>query len=98
LIDDGCNVLYGNLTEIREHFSGHAVLVQTGQEIPSISGIEQVYAHNGSVKLVLDQSTTPQAILSTLVAQNVILEKFEIAVPSLDEIFIRVVAEGREGR
>jgi hypothetical protein len=28
-----------------------------------------------------------------LVAQGVIVERFEIAVPTLDEIFIRVVAD-----
>ena len=98
LIDNGRNVLYGNLNDIRGRFSGHAVLVRTGQEIPSVSGVEKVSTQNGSVKLILDQSTTPQEILSRLVAQNVVLEKFEIAVPSLDEIFIRVVAEGRAGR
>jgi hypothetical protein len=27
-------------------------------------------------------------------AQDVILERFEIAVPTLDEIFIRVIEEG----
>jgi ABC-type uncharacterized transport system ATPase subunit len=27
-------------------------------------------------------------------AQDVVLEKFEIAIPTLDEIFIRVVEEG----
>jgi len=29
-------------------------------------------------------------------AHGVILEKFEIAIPTLDEIFIRVVEEGDE--
>ncbi len=96
LIDQGCNVLYGNLSEIRSRFSGHAVLVRASQELPPISGVEQIFTQNGTTKLALDEATTPQDILYQLADQKIILEKFEIAVPSLDEIFIRVVGEGRE--
>jgi ABC-2 type transport system ATP-binding protein len=41
--------------------------------------------------LTLAEDTTPQDILRTLVQQGVILEHFEIAAPTLDEIFIHVV-------
>ena len=59
-----------------------------------MAGVEQVSPHNDATKLTLAQGTTPQDVLRALVAQNVILEKFEIAIPTLDEIFIRVVEEG----
>jgi ABC-type uncharacterized transport system ATPase subunit len=44
--------------------------------------------------LTLENEATPQEVLQNLIAQKAIVEKFEIAVPSLDEIFIRVVREG----
>jgi len=91
LIDEGRDMLYGNLSEIRQQFSGHAVLVRTPGELPDLGGVEQISKHNGSVKLTLTEETSPQDVLLDLTAQNVILEKFEIAVPSLEEIFIRVV-------
>jgi ABC-2 type transport system ATP-binding protein len=94
LIDDGKDVLYGNLGDIRRRFSGHAVLVRATGELPTLAGVEQVSPHNDATKLTLSQGTTPQDVLHALMAQNVILEKFEIAVPTLDEIFIRVVEEG----
>jgi len=96
LIDQGRNVLYGGLNEIRRRFSGHAVLVRTTQELPSIPGVEGIAAHNGSIKRTLEKETSPQDILCQLTSQDVILEKFEIAIPSLDEIFIKVVEAGRE--
>ena len=93
LIDEGRNVLYGNLDEIRRRYSGHAVLVRAAGELPSVAGVEQASSHNDAIKLTLAEGATPQDVLHALMAQNVILEKFEIAIPTLDEIFIRVVSE-----
>lgn len=92
LIDNGYDVLYGKLDDIRQRYSGHAVLVKASGELPSIAGVESTASHNASTKLTLTETTTPQDVLQTLIAQGVVLEKFEIAVPTLDEIFIRVVA------
>ncbi len=92
LIDDGRDVLYGNLDAIRRDYSGHAILVSSADELPMVPGIEEVTEHNGAIKLSLAEETTPQDVLRALVARDVILERFEIAVPALDEIFIRVVA------
>ena len=95
LIDRGRDLLYGNLDEIRRRYSGHAVLVRTAGDLPPVAGVEQVLSHNSSaVKLVLSSDATPQRVLQALIAQNAIVEKFEIAVPTLDEIFIRVVEGG----
>jgi len=91
LIDDGKDVLYGNLDDIRRRFSGHAVLVRAAGELPTVAGVKRVSPHNDAAKLTLAQGTTPQNVLRALMAQDVILEKFEIAIPTLDEIFIRVV-------
>jgi ABC-2 type transport system ATP-binding protein len=91
LIDHGRDVLYGNLDEIRRRYSGHAVLVRVADELPSLPGVEQVSRHNDAVKLALSERTTPQDVLAALIARGALIEKFEVAVPTLDEIFIRVV-------
>jgi ABC-2 type transport system ATP-binding protein len=91
LIDEGRDMLYGDLSEIRKQFSGHAVMVQPVGQLPDLDGVKQVSVHNGGFKISLTEDTSPQEILLALTAQNVIIEKFEIAVPSLEEIFIRVV-------
>jgi ABC-2 type transport system ATP-binding protein len=91
LIDHGKVMLYGALEEIRHQFSGHSVTVRTGDIIPALKGVERIEPANGMVKLHLAPGTAPQEILRSLVAQNVNLEQFEISMPTLDEIFIRVV-------
>lgn len=95
LINKGQDVLYGELNEIRRRYSGNAVVVQAQGEIPNLEGVSGIETHNGETRLMLADGTAPQDILSALVARNVILEKFEIAVPRLDEIFIRIVEEGK---
>ncbi len=94
LVNKGRSVLYGNLDEIRAQYASHAVLVRSPQEIPEISGVISRERENGAWLLRLDDDTTPQDILETLVRANINLNQFEIAAPDLDEIFIQVVAEG----
>jgi ABC-2 type transport system ATP-binding protein len=91
LIDHGRVMLYGALDEVRKKFSGNALLVRADRELPALPGVERVEPVNGAVKLHLAPGAKPQEILRSLVAQNIALEQFEISVPTLDEIFIRVV-------
>ncbi|HSF81069.1 MAG TPA: ATP-binding cassette domain-containing protein [Anaerolineales bacterium] len=95
LIDQGCNLLYGRLDEIQRQFSGHAVLVRTDGKIPQVPGVQEITQHNKSVQLTLKEDTTPQQVLKSLLEAQVIIEKFELAVPSLDEIFVRAVKGGQ---
>jgi ABC-2 type transport system ATP-binding protein len=91
LIDHGRVMLYGALAEVRKKFTGNALLVRADRELPALPGVERVEPVNGAVKLHLAPGAKPQEILRSLVAQNIALEQFEISVPTLDEIFIRVV-------
>lgn len=91
LINDGVDVLSGKLGDIRRQFSGHAVLVRLGNAMPPLAGIKDISPQNDALKLTLNDETAPEAVLKSLVEQGAAVEKFEIAIPSLDEIFIRVV-------
>jgi ABC-2 type transport system ATP-binding protein len=93
LVNQGKSVLYGRLADIRRQFSGHALLIRAEGELPELPGILSVEPVNGSVRLNLAADTSPQSILRELVDRNVSLEQFEIAIPTLDEIFIRVVQD-----
>lgn len=91
LIDHGKVMLYGGLADIRRQFSGNVVKVRTEGTIPELKGVERIEPINGSVKLHLSPRTAPQDVLRALVAGNITVNQFEISMPSLDEIFIRVV-------
>jgi len=97
LIDEGRNVLYGELDQIRRDYSGHAVLVRVLGDLPHMTGVEAVSDHNGALKLTLAAETNPQEILQQLLRHQAIVERFEIAIPTLDEIFIRTVSDETAG-
>jgi hypothetical protein len=58
-----------------------------------VAGVEKVEAHNGrGALLYLQPGVTPNNLLASLAAApGVSVEKFALAVPRLNDIFIRVV-------
>jgi ABC-2 type transport system ATP-binding protein len=91
LIDHGEVMLYGALDEVRRRFSANALLVRAAGDLSGLPGVESIEPVNGTVKLHLAPKAEPQSVLKALVARNLIVEQFEVALPDLDEIFIRVV-------
>jgi ABC-2 type transport system ATP-binding protein len=99
LIDHGRTVLYGHLGDIRKQFSGHAIIVGTPEPLPALPGVLQVEHHNSSAyRLNLAPATRAQDVLRSLVEKGVQVDQFEIAAPTLDEIFIRVVQQADQER
>ncbi len=95
MLDHGQAVLYGSLPEIKARFRGNSVLLSADGAPSDLPGIVETRAHKGYVELVLDGRTSPQDVLRRLVALGVPVNRFEVATPSLNEIFLRVVGERR---
>jgi ABC-2 type transport system ATP-binding protein len=93
LINEGLNVLYGKLGDIRKQYAGNEVLVRAEGEFPNLPFVQEVVHHNSATKIILAEGATPQDVLGALIDQNISIEKFEVALPTLDEIFIRVVKD-----
>lgn len=97
LINQGKMMLYGNLEEIRHRFAREAVVIKTHTQIPTdLPGVTEVVPHNSSSLLKLEPGVKAQSVLTSLVERQIPLEQFEIALPTLDEIFIQVVKETGE--
>jgi ABC-2 type transport system ATP-binding protein len=92
LINRGKAVLYGRLADIQRQYAGQDLLVRSLAPIPAaLPGVLAIEPHNGTTRLKLTPGADPQNVLRCLVEQNVPLEQFEIAMPTLDEIFIQIV-------
>ena len=95
LIDEGRTVLYGAVDEIKQSFAGNAVVIEGQGDFSHIPGVLETRRHNSAWHLALKVGTDPQAVFRTLAARdNVKVERFELAEPSLDDIFVNVVQNG----
>ncbi len=93
MIDNGCTVLYGNLTEIKSRYRGNSVLLDFEGELGEVPGVTDKRTHKGYTELILDSKTTPQQVLTHLVSRGMVINCFEVATPSLNEIFLREVGK-----
>lgn len=97
LIDHGHRVLYGTLQEIQGGFASRDIMVTPLSNLPeTIEGVREIRKMNGRFRLVLDETSKPNRILKNLINSGVELIEFEIAVPPLNEIFIKVVKDKDE--
>jgi ABC-2 type transport system ATP-binding protein len=98
LIDRGRSVLYGLVHEIKRSFAGNAITLEGEGNFRDIPGVLEARQHNGAWQMTLEIGTDPQAVFRTLaVREDVRVERFELAEPSLDDIFVTVVQDrGRD--
>jgi len=96
MINDGRAVLYGNLGEIKSRYRSSSVILDFEGELGEVPGVTDKRTHKGYVELVLDGNTTPGQILERLVSTGIAINRFEVATPSLNEIFLKVVGKNHE--
>jgi ABC-2 type transport system ATP-binding protein len=96
MVNQGRTVLYGSLSEIKSRYRNNAVLVDLKEDPGEIPGVAEKRPGRNYVELVLDGKTTPQQVLETLVSRGITVNRFEIATPPLNEIFLEVVGKGHE--
>ena len=93
LIDQGHPLLYGEINSIRDQYAGHTLIIRTQERLPSMEGVLNVESHNSTSRLTLSPDVSPPDILHQLIEDNILIERYEIAIPTLDEIFIQVIQE-----
>jgi len=96
MINNGNSVLYGNLAEIKSRYRSHSITLDFEGELAQIQGVTLKRIHKGYVELVLDGNTTPKQVLERLVSTGIVINRFEVATPSLNEIFLKVVGKNYE--
>ena len=94
LIDDGDSVLYGKVDQIKRDFAGHAVAIRGQGNFSGLPGVLETRFENGGWHLTLEEDANPQDIFQSIAKLDGIkIESFEIAEPSLDDIFVTIVQD-----
>lgn len=96
MVNNGRAVLYGDLAEIKSRYKNNAVLVDFEGELGEVPGVAEKRAHKGYTELFLDGKTSPQQLLERLLSRGIVINRFEIATPPLNEIFIKIVGKNNE--
>jgi ABC-2 type transport system ATP-binding protein len=96
MINHGRSVLYGNLAEIKSKYRSNSVLLEFEGELGEVPGVTEKRTRKGYVELVLDGKATPQQVLERLISRGTVINRFEVATPPLNEIFLRVVGRAHE--
>lgn len=91
MIDRGCAVLYGNLSEIKWRYRNNSLIVSTDQDFSQIDGVIKKVDHGRHSELFLGEGADPQQVLVQLIDKGVRVDHFEISTPSLNDIFIQLV-------
>jgi ABC-2 type transport system ATP-binding protein len=96
LINQGQSVLYGNLSDVQKEYAGHAINIRTedviNDDFPGVIQIKHL-ENNHLFRIDLDENLSIQNFLKSLISANINFDHFEVAVPTLDEIFIQVVTK-----
>lgn len=96
LIHEGQVVLSGAVETVRRQFAGNTVEVKGRGNFTELPQVEHAEQKNGGWRLTLTSDTDPQALLRTLATRDDLhIEHYSLALPSLHEIFIHTVREKR---
>jgi ABC-2 type transport system ATP-binding protein len=93
MINNGQNVLYGDLGEIKARYRGNSLLLDVEGELGEIPGVTGKRVHKSYTELILDGKTIPQQVLLHLINRGMVINRFEVATPSLNEIFLKEVGK-----
>jgi len=99
LINKGKQVLYGNLNKIKQDFGRKHVLIEydgKGNFLKDLKDIEKYDNYGNMVEISLCPQGNAQNVLKAAM-QNVVIKKFEIKEPSLNEIFVESVGSSDQG-
>ncbi len=96
MIDEGRVVLDGPLSDIKRRFAGSELFIAADQPPDAVEGVLASRREGTGYVLQLTDGHAPEDVLRALLDRGAKIDRFELATPSLEEIFLRVV-EGRGG-
>ena len=95
LIADGRLLLLGNLSEIKRQRGTNSVQVQARGIPDDLTNERNEVPHTGVVEYAIEEGRTPETILRSYLDAGIEVERFELALPSLNDIFIEEVSHAR---
>jgi len=95
LLYNGEVLEYGPLEELKQARGTRTVSITANRRPNSISGVKALEATNGTYQYHLGPGAEPKAVLRSFVDADIDVQRFDVALPTLNEIFIEEVSRAR---
>ena len=96
MINQGELVLDGQLRELKHRFAGGTLILESERPPPSaefIEYVENVEQVGAAWRITPSESANPEQVLTSLVAADVGMTRFEVEEPTLEDIFVQIVGD-----
>ena len=90
MIDHGQSVLYGPVGDVKERYRNNSLFIRWNGPLKSVVAVERWELRDGYFEAFLAAGATPEQALREILSLGGTLRLFQLSMPSLDEIFIRV--------
>ena len=98
LINDGKTLLYGRLADLKRARGTHTVRITAERQPDTISGVSGFESKDGYFEYRMDRDTPSDEVFRAFLEAGIHVERYEVALPSLNEIFIEEVSRARDAR
>ena len=95
LIAEGRLLLLGDLAEIKRQRGANSVQVQAGRIPDDLANARKEVPSKGVVAYAIEEDRAPETILRSYLDAGIAVERFELSLPSLNDIFIEEVSRAR---
>jgi ABC-2 type transport system ATP-binding protein len=95
LIAEGRLLLLGDLAEIKRQRGANSVQVQAERIPDSLTNARKEVQDKGIVQYAIEDGSAPETILRSYLDAGIKVERFELSLPSLNDIFIEEVSRAR---
>ncbi|HLY07700.1 MAG TPA: ATP-binding cassette domain-containing protein [Planctomycetota bacterium] len=91
LIDRGKGMLSGEVREIKERYADNSVFLDCDRDVRQHPDVARTETKGQALKIWLREGASPETFLAGLLADGARVRRYERALPSMDEVFVRVV-------
>ena len=95
LVSGGNVLLYGTLDELKRARGIQNIRVTAPRQPADVPGVSNARVEDGHFEYLLTEGSDPNAVLRAFLDGGIPVERFEVALPSLRDMFIEEVSRAR---
>ncbi len=97
LISDGRILLCGPIGEMKRARGARTVRIIADRQPDSLPGALRAEGRNGAFEYFMEPEAKPEDLLRAFLTAGIAMERYEVVLPSLNDIFIEEVSRARSG-